>query len=393
MSPKLSPQRTPLRELASLFLKLGTISFGGPAAHIAMMEDEVVKQRGWISHEYFLDLLGATNIIPGPNSTEMAIHIGYIRGGWKGLTIAGICFILPAVAISLILAWLYSKYGTLPQVGHLFWGVRAAVIAIILAAIFRLARPMIAKKFVSVIGIAVFALNLVHVDEILLLAAAGIVGLLWGNRDKLQRRAIPLLLFLIIPISAVGIGGASSIPPTEQPGIFPLGFFFLKIGSILYGSGYVLVAFLQAGLVDARHWLTQTQLLDAIAVGQFTPGPVLSTATFIGYLILGIPGALISTAGIFLPSFILVLITARYVPRLRKSPSSAGFLDGVNAASLGLMLSVCVTLGSSALNGVGSWIIFLAAAIAVVRWNVHAGWIVAGAMLVSWACSFIGILS
>ena len=388
-----SPERTSLRELASLFLKLGTISFGGPAAHIAMMEDEVVKRRGWISHEYFLDLLGATNIIPGPNSTEMAIHIGYVRGGWKGLTIAGVCFILPAVVISLLLAWLYSIYGTLPQVGHFFWGVRAAVIAIILAAIFRLGRPMIAKKFILIVGAAVFALNLARVDEILLLAVAGIVGLLWGNRDKLQRRVLPFLLFLIIPISASGITAAGSFPPSQEPGIVSLGFFFLKIGSILYGSGYVLVAFLQAGLVDARHWLTQTQLLDAIAVGQFTPGPVLSTATFIGFLILGIPGALVSTAGIFFPSFILVLVTARYVPRLRKSPSAAGFLDGVNAASLGLMLSVCVTLGSSALNGVGSWVIFLAAVIAVVRWNVHAGWIVAGSLLVSWAISYLGIIS
>jgi chromate transporter len=357
------------------------------------MEEEVVKRRRWLSHEYFLDLLGATNLIPGPNSSEMAIHIGFVRAGLPGLIVAGVCFISPAVIISLLLAHFYVRYGSIPQVGHFVWGIRSGVIAVILAALFRLAKPLVKNRFVAAVSIAVFVLNLCHVDEIILLIVAGIVGLLWGIRDRITHRTLPLFLAAILPI-AVGTArtaGTGGTPP--GPTIFSLGLFFLKIGSILYGSGYVLVAFLQGGLVDARHWLAQTQLLDAIAVGQFTPGPVLSTATFIGYIILGVPGAAAATVGIFLPSFVFVLLTGRFVPRLRKLPASAGFLDGVNAASLGLMLSVCITLGAATLSGFGSWIIFLVAAVVVVRWSFHAGWIIGGAALAGWIFSMFGIVS
>ena len=381
-----------LREVALLFLRLGTISFGGPAAHIAMMEDEVVKRRKWISHEYFLDLLGATNIIPGPNSTEMGIHIGYLRAGWKGLVLAGVCFILPAVTISIVFAHLYVLYGSFPQMNSFIWGIRSAVIAIILSAIIRLGKPQAKNFFILVISAVVCVLSFLKVDAIALLAGAGILGFLWGNRKRLKKAPLAILLTLALPAALVSVSPKSSELAAIPPTISSLGLFFLKIGSILYGSGYVLAAFLQGGLVDARHWLTQTQLLDAIAVGQFTPGPVLSTATFIGYLILGFPGAMVSTVGIFLPSFIYVLAINPIVPKLRKSASAAGFLDGVNAASLGLMLSVCVILGISALINPGAWIIFIVAAAIIVRWNFHAAWIVVGAAILGWLFSMAGIM-
>jgi chromate transporter len=381
-----------LREVALLFLRLGTISFGGPAAHIAMMEDEVVKRRKWITHEYFLDLLGATNIIPGPNSTEMGIHIGYVRAGWKGLVLAGVCFILPAVTISIVFAHLYVLYGSFPQINSFIWGIRSAVIAVILAAIIRLGKPQVKNRFILVVSAVVCILSFLKVDAIALLVGAGILGLLWGSRNRLKEHPLPILFTMAFPAVLVSVSAKipelAAIPPT----ISALGLFFLKIGSILYGSGYVLAAFLQGGLVDTRHWLTQTQLLDAIAVGQFTPGPVLSTATFIGYLILGFPGAMVSTVGIFLPSFIYVLAISPFVPKLRKSASTAGFLDGVNAASLGLMLSVCVILGVSTLVSPGSWTIFIVAAAVIVVWNLHAAWIVIGAAILGWLFSLTGIM-
>ncbi len=381
-----------LGEVALLFLRLGTISFGGPAAHIAMMEDEVVRRRKWITHEYFLDLLGATNMIPGPNSTEMGIHIGYIRAGWKGLVIAGVCFILPAVTISMVFAHLYVLYGSFPQFSNFVLGIRSAVIAIILAALIRLGKPQIKNRFILIVSAVVCTLNYFKVDAIVLLAAAGVFGFLWRNRNRLKNHPLPILLAMALPAVLVSVSSKAPELVAKAPTLSGLGLFFLKIGSILYGSGYVLAAFLQGGLVDARHWLTQTQLLDAIAVGQFTPGPVLSTATFIGYLILGFPGAAVSTVGIFLPSFIFVLAIRPFVPKLRKSALTAGFLDGVNAASLGLMLAVCLTLGVSTLVNPASWTIFIVAAVVIVVWNLHAAWIVVGAAVFGWFCSLAGLM-
>ena len=381
-----------LREVALLFLRLGTISFGGPAAHIAMMEDEVVKRRKWITHEYFLDLLGATNIIPGPNSTEMGIHIGYIKAGWKGLVLAGVCFIFPAVAISLVFAHLYVLYGSVPQIGAFVWGIRSAVIAIILSAVIRLGKPQVKNRFILIVSVVVCILSLLKVDAIALLGGAGVLGLLWGIRKRLKEHPLPILLTMALPVVLVSVSSKTPELTTIPPTLSALGLFFLKIGSILYGSGYVLAAFLQGGLVDARHWLTQAQLLDAIAVGQFTPGPVLSTATFIGFLILGFPGAVVSTVGIFLPSFIYVLAINPLVPKLRKSALTAGFLDGVNAASLGLMLAVCATLGVSTLVNPGSWSVFVVAAVVIVVWNFHAAWIVVGAAILGWLFSMAGIM-
>jgi chromate transporter len=378
-----------VKELAVLFLKLGTTAFGGPAAHIAVMEEEVVKRRKWITHEHFLDLLGATNLIPGPNSTEMAIHIGFVRAGWRGLIVAGTCFIVPAVLITLLLAHLYVTYGSIPQLGSFISGIRAAIIAVIAAAVSRLGKPMLKNRFMIVMGLLVVILNLLGLDEILLLLAAGAIGLIWNSRRQLRQTAASLFGLSLVLSAPVLASLASANVATGGATLNGLGFFFLKIGSILYGSGYVLVAFLQGGLVETRHWLTQTQLLDAIAVGQFTPGPVLSTSTFIGYVILGLPGAAVATAGIFLPSFIFVLISSPFIPKLRKSPVASGFLDGVNAASLGLMLAVTIILAGSTLTNVGAWIIFLLAMCVVIVWNLNAVWIVVGGALLSWCFSLV----
>ena len=375
-----------LTEIAGVFLKLGTVGFGGPAAHISMMEDEIVRRRKWVSHDHFLDLLGATNLIPGPNSTEMAIHIGLARAGWRGLVVAGACFILPAVAITLVLARLYVAYGALPQLVSCIVGIRAAVIAVILGAVVRLGKAAVKSHLMTVVGLLVAGLSLAGVDELMLLLAGGIAGVVWDNRRTLLGNIMSGALVAGIPL----VQFAGGVPPSlSGPTLTGLGLFFLKIGAILYGSGYVLVAFIQGGLVESNHWLSQTQLLDAIAIGQFTPGPVLSTATFIGFLLLGYPGAAVSTVGIFLPSFVLVLITAPIIPKLRGSAYARGFLDGVNAASIGLMIAVCVMLGKSTLSGIGPWIILISASVTLFRWNVRAAWAALGGAL---AGGLFGIL-
>jgi chromate transporter len=371
-----------LQELAILFLRLGIIGFGGPAAHIAMMEDEVVKRRKWITHEHFLDLLGVTNLIPGPNSTEMAIQIGLARAGWRGLIIAGICFIIPAVAITLAFAYLYVAFGSLPQLTPLIAGIRPAIISIILGAVYRLGKPIIKKdKTFFFVGIIVAILAFFHINEILLLFSGGIAAIVWANRHRF-RNISPMFLAICF-LSPLTIRAAKTIAASEVISLPALGLYFLKIGSVLYGGGYVLVAFLQAGLVETRHWLTQTQLLDAIAVGQFTPGPVLSTAAFIGYVLLGIPGAVVATIGIFLPSFFFVLIISPFISKLRSVPSVRTFLDGVNASALGLMLAVCVTLGMNTLSNPLNWLIFLGAGSSILFWNLNPAWLVVGSALVS----------
>ncbi len=373
---------TSLKELAFVFLRLGTTAYGGPAAHIAMMEDEFVRRRNWLTHEYFLDLLGATNLIPGPNSTEMAIHIGFVRAGWKGIFVAGACFILPAAALTLLLAYLYSAYGTIPNVAPFIAGVRPAVIAIVLVSIYRLAKPLKEKHHFALLAVAVVILNLLGIDELVLLLLAGAVGLVWSGRQRIAGIFSSAALWLQT-LRPGGLAPASGATPWDAT-IPALGLFFLKIGSVLYGSGYVLIAFLQGGLVDTRHWLTQTQLMDAIAVGQFTPGPVLSAATFIGYLILGLPGALVATGGIFLPSFIFVLATTPFIPKIRKSPLAGGFLDGVNAGALGLMFAVTVKLALSSLVSAGAWVLLLLAGTALFVLNLNTAIIVLGSAALGW---------
>jgi chromate transporter len=382
-------KRVPSKELATLFLRLGLTAFGGPAAHVAMMEHEVVHHRKWLSHEEFLDLLGATNLIPGPNSTQMAIQIGLRKGGLRGLLLGGLCFLLPAVAITLVLASLYVAYGTMPSAAPLLLGIRCAVIPIVLGAVAKLGRPMAKNPLALVLGLLVALLSVLQCDAIVLLLGGGAAGMIWANRKRTAGGVLfPALSF---PMLAQALPVIAHEGFSTGPSALGLGLFFLKIGSILYGSGYVLLAFLQEGLVSSNHWLTQHQLLDAVAVGQFTPGPVLSTATFVGYVTLGFPGALISTAGIFLPSFVYVLVIGPLVPKLRKSSLMSGFLDGVNAAALGLMLGVCVAMGLSTLLNVHSWIIAAAAAVALLAWSPNPGWIVLGAACLAWLLAFCSL--
>lgn len=363
-----------MKELAVLFLKLGTFAFGGPAAHIAMMEDEVVRRRQWMSRDHFLDLVGLTNLIPGPNSTEMAIHVGYARAGWCGLVVAGVSFIVPATIVTVVLARIYVALGAVPQFLPAIGYVRPVVIAVILGAVARLGKPVVRKPASALVVVAVAGLGVFGADEMLLLLGAGVVMLGWRMRERF-RSSMSSFLLMIGAVVPQTDGGASFQVGGSLPG---LGLFFLKVGSVLYGSGYVLISFLQDGLVDSRHWLTSSQLMDAVAVGQFTPGPVLSTASFIGYLLAGIPGALVATVAIFLPSFVFVALTAPFLPRIKGSRYAAGFLEGVNAASLGLMLAVSIMLGAGVLQSVESWGLFLIALVVVTKWNISAAWVVAG---------------
>ncbi|NER53119.1 MAG: chromate efflux transporter [Symploca sp. SIO1A3] len=307
--------------LAKLFGKLGVIGFGGPAAHIAMMEDEVVKRRRWLTQEHFLDLIGATNLIPGPNSTEMAIHVGYSYGGLPGLIIAGVCFILPAVLITAGFAWIYEQFGTLPQVTPLIYGIKPAVLAVIFAAVWRLGKKAVKNRKLLVIGLGVATLLIFGLNEVIALLIGGSLGMIWlctTDQDNPPSAKLTTILTATLTTGSVLKASATTAATLATVPLWQLGWFFLKVGSVLFGSGYVLVAFLEGGLVQEHGWLTQQQLLDAIAIGQFTPGPVLSTSTFIGYLIAGFPGALVATIAIFLPSFFFVAALNPLIPR---SPS------------------------------------------------------------------------
>jgi chromate transporter len=333
-----SIQNNSLKEIAQLFFKLGLIAFGGPASHVAMMEDEVVKKRKWMTQEHFLDLMGATNLIPGPNSTEMTMHCGHERGGWKGLFVAGICFIFPAVVITCVFAWAFVKYGQLPAVEPFIYGIKPAVIAIIISAAYRLGKKAIKNNLLAALGILTLIACLFGVNEIVALFACGFLGLaihLAKSSMASANSVAPLLLPIFF--AKINIGSVKILLT------------FLKVGAILYGSGYVLFAYLDTELV-ANGWLTRQELLDAVAVGQFTPGPVLSTATFIGYQMNGIYGALAATIGIFLPSFLFVLLLNPLIPKMRKSKWISAFLDAVNVAAVALIIAVCIEMGKETLT-------------------------------------------
>jgi chromate transporter len=360
---------SPLAEVAALFLKLGFTAFGGPAAHIALMHDEVVLRRKWLTDEQFLDLLGATNLIPGPNSTEMAIHIGYVRAGWAGLLLGGLCFIVPAMLIVLALAWLYVQFGTTPQAGWLLYGIKPVVIAIITQALWTLGSKALKNSSLIFIGVIVFALYFFGVNEIGLLFSGGLVFLLISNVQRLRTLHPGILL----PLSSMAI--VQNPIPFSLPLLFLT---FLKIGSVLYGSGYVLLAFLRADFVIRLGWLTDQQLLDAVAIGQVTPGPVFTAATFIGYLLGGIPGALFATLGIFLPSFIFVAISNPLIPKIRNSAWAGSLLDGVNASALGLMAAVTFQLGASSLTDFYTALIAIVSLILLLRYKINSTWLIGG---------------
>jgi chromate transporter len=367
---------TTLAELAALFARLGATAFGGPAAHIAMMQDEVVNRRKWLSEARFLDLLGATNLIPGPNSTEMAIHIGWERRRWAGLVVAGLAFIVPAMTITGALAWAYVRFGALPAADWLLYGVKPVILAVVVQAIWGLAPKAARTTALRVLAVVAGALVAAGVDELAVLFGAGLVALATTSAGRGRAASAPNLLLPLAPAAATGASLGVTLP-----GLFGV---FLKIGAVLFGSGYVLLAFLRAEFVDRLGWLSEAQLLDAVAVGQITPGPVFTTATFIGYVLAGVSGALVATAGIFLPAFVFVALSGPLVPRLRASPRAAGFLDGVNAASLALMVVVTAQLGGAAMVDAPSIGLGILGALLLVRFRVNSTWLVLGGAAAGW---------
>ena len=372
-----------------LFLRLGAIAFGGPAAHVALMRDEFVRRRKWLTDQHFMDLLGITNLIPGPNSTEMAIHLGFVRSGWAGLIGAGIAFILPAALMVGILAWAYVAYGSTPQAEWLLYGVRPVIIAVVVTAIWGLARTILRKWHAIAVAVAVIGPGLLGVNELALLFGGAAVGTaLKLGRDRWES-GMPLvgaLLPLLGPSALTATIAAVAAPIS----LTTLGLTFLKIGAVLYGGGYVLVAFMRGDFVDRLGWLTDQQLLDAIAIGQLTPGPLFTSATFVGFLLAGTIGAVIATVAIFLPSFVFVAAVGPFVTRIRQNRWSGAMLDGVNAAALGLMAVVTVQLGRDSVVDV------LTAALAVgtlgvlVFTKLSSVWIILGGAMVGVAAHLGG---
>jgi chromate transporter len=388
--------RGSLKELALFFLRLGVTAFGGPAAHIAIMEDELVRRRKWLSREKFLDLLGASNLIPGPSSSELAIHIGYLRAGWAGLAIGGACFILPAAILVGIIAWAYVRFGHLPAVSSLLYGVKPVVIAVILQALCGLGRTAVKNWLLAIAGALCLGLAVARINILVILFGAGaVLGLLRalsGNRIGKQNAMVALLavsrrvgaglarLFLW-----VGAAGVTAV----IPGVWALFLVFLKIGSIVFGSGYVLLAFLRTDLVVHRAWVTDAQLVDAVAVGQVTPGPVFTTATFLGYLLRGPVGALTATVAIFLPAFILVAASGPFIPFIRRSATAGAFLDGVNVASLALMATVGYQLARSSIV---DWLtagVAVASAVLLMRFRINSAWLVLGGAIIGIASMLV----
>ena len=379
-----APDTTTLGEVVRLFLRLGFTAFGGPAAHIALMHDEVVTRRGWMSEQHFLDLVGATNLIPGPNSTEMAIHIGYERAGWRGLLAAGLCFIMPAVLIVLALAWLYVEYGSTPQGDALMYGIKPVIIAIVVQALYKLVPTALKGGLLAAVGVGALAAYLLGVNELIVLFGGALLVV------ALQAaQGFPQSVAALLPLTGLPYWLAQSTTPTiiSLDRIFLV---FLKVGALLYGSGYVLLAFLRNDLVVNYGWLTDQQLLDAVAIGQFTPGPVFTTATFIGYLLAGVPGAAVATIGIFLPSFFFVALLARIMPYIRKSPWSAAFLDGVNVAALGLMAGVTWQLGRAALVDLPTILLAAVAALLLFRFKINSAWLVLGGAVIGLGLNYYG---
>jgi chromate transporter len=381
-------EHTSLSTLALLFLRLGTVAFGGPAAHIAMMQDEVVRRRQWLSDERFLDLVSAANLIPGPNSTELAIHIGYERRKWAGLVVAGVCFIVPAMLITGAMGALYVTTGEVPAVGAVLYGVKPVILGVVVQAIAMLTKKALKTRALTALGIVSAAFVFAGVHELIVLFGAGLVAVAFarvsGRRqsaDATTRAHAGVLAF--VPLFAQQVIANASLSS-----IFLV---FAKIGSVLFGSGYVLLAFLRADLVERYAWITEAQLIDAIAVGQVTPGPVFTTATFIGYLLQGPWGALVATAGIFLPAFVFVALSGPLVPRLRASPVASAFLDGVNVASLALMAVVTFELASAALVDVPTIVLGVAGAVALLVWKPNATWLIIAGALTGIAVKALGL--
>ncbi len=377
-----------LGELALAFLKLGTIAFGGPAAHLAMMEEEFVRRRRWITQAEFLDRMAAANLIPGPSSTETTIFIGQLKRGWRGLIVAGSCFLLPAAVIVSMIAWAYVRYGALPQVAGMLYAIKPVVVAIVIQALWKLSKTGVRTKFLAAIAALAVVLNLFGLGPILVLLIAGTISAaaLWLKiKTKIKMNARPTAVSLaalpkFFAAALATAATAAALPFT----LWRLFLSFLKIGSVIFGSGYVLLAFLQSEFVERLHWLTEKQLIDAVAVGQFTPGPVFTTATFIGYILGGWLGAIIATVGIFLPGFLLVAASGPLLPRIRRSPVISAALDGVVAGSLALMAVVTWQLGKAAIVDRMTIAIFVVCVVALLRFRVNSVWLIGAAAVAGW---------
>ena len=374
--PAKAARSSRLPGLVVFFLRLGFTAFGGPAAHIAMMEREAVERRRWLTREEFLDLLGVTSLLPGPSSTEMAIIIGYRLAGWPGLVVGGLCFILPAAAVTLALAWVYVRYGSLPQSAGILYGVKPVIIAIVLQALWGLGRSAVKTRLLAAVAALAVLASVLGASPLVVLVAAGAVSVAWARLQRAaaseDERSALHSLDLVVATKAATVAGAVGF------GLWPLFTFFLKVGAVLFGSGYVLLAFLRTDLVERWHWLTDAQLLDAVAVGQVTPGPVFTTATFIGYVLGGVAGAGVATLGIFLPAFLLVAVSGPLVSRLRRSAAAGAFLDGVNVASLALMAAVTWDLGRAALIDPVTVAIAVVSAALLIRYRLNAVWLIFG---------------
>lgn len=369
-----------LGEIALVSLKLGTIAFGGPAAHLAMMEEEFVRRRKWITQAEFLDRLAAANLIPGPSSTEIAIFVGQLKRGWRGLIVAGSCFIIPAALIVLAIAWAYVRFGSLPRAQGVLYAIKPVVVAIVIQALGRLSRTGVRTRLLAVIAALAAVLSFVGVNPVLVLVFAGALSAAaLGMKGRLLSLGAPAT-----PRILVGVMVAATASVAWPVGLGRLFLSFLKIGSVVFGSGYVLLAFLQAEFVEHLHWLTDQQLLDAVAVGQFTPGPVFTTATFIGYIVAGWVGAVVATVGIFLPGFILVALSGPVIPRLRRSRVVAAALDGVVAGSLALMAVVTWQLGKASIVDWTTLAVFGASLIGLLRFRLNSAWLIGAAAIVGW---------
>ncbi|MGD0823051.1 MAG: chromate efflux transporter [Terriglobales bacterium] len=379
-----------LGEIAFVFLKLGTIAFGGPAAHLAMMEEEFVRRRQWMTRAEFLDRLATANLIPGPSSTEVAIFVGQLKRGWRGLIVAGCCFIIPAALIVSVIAWAYVRFGSLPKAEGVLYAIKPAVVAIVIQALWKLGRTGVRSALLAVIAVLAVVLGLLGVSPVMVLLSAGLVSaaaLAMKNR-LLSAGGFPKIVglqkvgaFPKVVAGAMAVAATGAAFPAELLRLF---LSFLKIGSVVFGSGYVLLAFLQSEFVEHLHWLTEKQLIDAVAVGQFTPGPLFTTATFIGYVVAGWAGAVVATVGIFLPGFVLVAVSGPWIPRLRKSPVVAAALDGVVAGSLALMAVVTWQLGKASIVDRTTLAVFAVSLIVLLRFRVNAAWLVAAAAVVGW---------
>lgn len=373
-----------LAEIAFVFLKLGTIAFGGPAAHLAMMEEEFVRRRHWITHAEFLDRLATANLIPGPSSTEVAIFVGQLKRGWRGLVVAGCCFIIPAALIVSVIACAYVRFGSLPRAEGVLYAIKPAVVGIVIQALGKLGRTGVRSALLAAIAVLAAGLSLLGVSPVLVLVFAGLISASALAVKNRLLSVVGLPKAVGLPKVAAGLMAVAAMGAAFPVGLPRLFLSFLKVGSVVFGSGYVLLAFLQTEFVQHLHWLTDKQLIDAVAVGQFTPGPLFTTATFIGYVVAGWRGAVVATVAIFLPGFALVAVSGPVLPRLRRSPVAAAALDGVVAGSLALMAVVAMQLGKASIVDRTTLIVFCVSLIALLRFRVNSAWVVAAAAVVGW---------